>query len=416
MIKEAIILAGGLGTRLRDAVPDLPKCMAPVAGKPFLFYVINHMRSQGIEKFIFSLGYKHESIQEYLQSEFPTLSYTCVIERDPMGTGGAILLALASASEQHVIVTNGDTLFTAQLATAIEFHFSVKSSCTLMLKHMQQIDRYGVVLTDEHNRIQAFQEKKYYSSANINAGLYILDVNRFKLLCTEQKFSFEKDYLEKNFGLEYFYGVEQNEYFIDIGIPEDYTRSQGELKKDSLDLKSIDRTWTLMIDRDGVINEQKEGGYILRWEEFLFLPDVKKALQILSNEFGRIVVITNQRGVGKGLMTETTLKDIHQKMIDEILSAGGRIDDVFYCTSCNNYDPDRKPNPGMAFRAKKSFPEIDFSKTIMIGNKLSDMNFARHAGTYAVFVETTNPEIVYPHPSIDKRYKSLIDFAEHLKL
>ncbi|MFZ1311906.1 MAG: NTP transferase domain-containing protein, partial [Chitinophagaceae bacterium] len=90
MIKEAIILAGGLGTRLRESVPDLPKCMAPVAGRPFLFHVINYLRSQGVEKFIFSLGYKHELIEDYLSTQFPTLSYQCVIEEEPLGTGGAI--------------------------------------------------------------------------------------------------------------------------------------------------------------------------------------------------------------------------------------------------------------------------------------------------------------------------------------
>ncbi len=118
MIKEAIILAGGLGTRLREAVPDLPKCMAPVAGRPFLFHVINYLRSHGVEKFIFSLGYKHEVIEEYLRTHFATLAYSCAIEAEPLGTGGAIQLACRQATEKDVIVVNGDTLFKADLAVA----------------------------------------------------------------------------------------------------------------------------------------------------------------------------------------------------------------------------------------------------------------------------------------------------------
>lgn len=412
MIREAIILAGGLGTRLREAVPDLPKCMAPVAGKPFLFYVINQLRSQGIERFIFALGFRHEAIEEYLQAYFPTLSYQTVIEEEPMGTGGAILLAAEAAMDPHVVVTNGDTLFRADLQEAFVYHFQMESKCTLMLKPMQQIERYGVVQTDGSNKIIAFQEKKFYPSANINGGLYILDINSFKNLAIEQKFSFEKDYLEKNFDQGCFYGLEQNEYFIDIGIPEDYARAQEELKKPLLDLNMIDRTWSLFIDRDGVINEQNEGGYILKWEDFHFLPGVHKALQILANKFGRIVVVSNQRGVGKGLMTEASLKNIHQKLKYEIALSKGRIDDVIYCISTDVYHPDRKPNPGMAYRIKQAYPEIDLSKTIMIGNKLSDMNFAQNAGIYALFVATTNPEIPFTHPSIDKRYASLIEFAE----
>ena len=104
MVKEAIILAGGLGTRLREAVPDLPKCMAPVAGKPFLSCVIDHLRIQGVERFIFSLGYKWGVIEEYLQKEYATLDYTSVIEQEPLGTGGAIQLAIQKASSNALSV------------------------------------------------------------------------------------------------------------------------------------------------------------------------------------------------------------------------------------------------------------------------------------------------------------------------
>src|SRR5450432_2007636 len=106
-ITEAIILAGGLGTRLRSAVPDLPKCMAPVAGKPFLFYVINHLQKQGIDKFIFSLGYKSEVIIEYTKAQYPKTSIQFTIEEEPLGTGGAIKLAASKATDKNVLVLNG---------------------------------------------------------------------------------------------------------------------------------------------------------------------------------------------------------------------------------------------------------------------------------------------------------------------
>src|SRR5215216_64802 len=103
---EAIILAGGLGTRLRDAVPDLPKCMAPVAGRPFLSYVIDYLRMQGIEDFIFSLGYNHEVVEAYLNESYPTLKYTTVVESDPLGTGGAIQLAIEKSTTNNVLIAN----------------------------------------------------------------------------------------------------------------------------------------------------------------------------------------------------------------------------------------------------------------------------------------------------------------------
>lgn len=413
MIREAIILAGGLGTRLREAVPDLPKCMAPVAGKPFLFYVINQLRSQGIERFIFALGFRHESIEAYLEESFPTLSYTTVIEQEPLGTGGAILLAAEAAIDQHVVVTNGDTLFRAELEEAVDYHFHMQSKCTLMLKPMQQIDRYGVVEWDDQQRILAFREKQYYDAANINGGLYILDLDYFRKNASGQKFSFEKDFLEKFVGSS-MYGIEKDAYFIDIGIPVDYQKAQFDLRKQILDWKSIDQSWTLFVDRDGVINQQNEGGYIERWKDFLFLPGVKEAFRKLSGKFGRIIVVSNQRGVGKGIMTEDMLLEIHSKMKEEIEHAGGRIDEILYCTSTNNLHSCRKPNPGMAYQATSLFPDIDLSKTIMIGNKLSDMYFANNAGIYGVFLATTNPEVPFPHPVIDARFEKLIAFAEVL--
>ena len=121
-IKEAIILAGGFGTRLKEAVPDLPKCMAPLNGRPFLFYVINYLRSQGIERFIFSLGYKHEVIEAYLNAEFSTLDFQCSIEKESLGTGGAIFAACYKASEKTVFVVNGDTLFKVNVGKALIEH------------------------------------------------------------------------------------------------------------------------------------------------------------------------------------------------------------------------------------------------------------------------------------------------------
>src|SRR5260221_7096633 len=120
--REAIILAGGLGTRLRTVVSYLPKCMAPVAGRPFLFYVINFLQSQGVEKFIFSLGYKHEAIEEYLHQRFPTVSYQIVIEEEPLGTGGAARLACSKTTGKNVLLANGDTMFKINVDALISFH------------------------------------------------------------------------------------------------------------------------------------------------------------------------------------------------------------------------------------------------------------------------------------------------------
>jgi len=231
-IKEAIILAGGLGTRLRSAVPDLPKCMAPVAGKPFLHYVISYYQSQGIEKFIFSLGYMHEIIEDFLTRELLITNYQLSIEEEPLGTGGAIRLACEKATKETVLVLNGDTFFKIKIDKLSSFHDMCGADCTLSLKPMKNFDRYGVVELNKDYSIKDFREKKYYESGLINGGVYALDAARLLEESLPEKFSFEKDYLEKLYTSRRMFGVAQDQYFIDIGIPQDYERAQMEMKNE----------------------------------------------------------------------------------------------------------------------------------------------------------------------------------------
>jgi D-glycero-alpha-D-manno-heptose 1-phosphate guanylyltransferase len=228
MIKETIILAGGLGTRLRSAVPDLPKCMAPVNGKPFLYYVITHLQKQGINKFIFSLGYKSEVIVAYL-NELSIINYQLSIEKEPLGTGGAIQFAASKATEKSVLILNGDTLFSINVETISALHELKDADCTLSLKPMQDFNRYGVVELNNDASVSSFKEKQYYKTGLINGGVYALNTESFLREGLPEKFSFEKDYLEQYYNKRKIYGIVQDEYFIDIGIPEDFERAQKEL-------------------------------------------------------------------------------------------------------------------------------------------------------------------------------------------
>lgn len=229
-MNEVIILAGGLGTRLRSVVADVPKCMASVNGKPFIAHVIDYFETQNIERFIFSLGYKHEEISKYLSLHYPRLKAEFVIEKEPLGTGGAIKLSCSKAYGENVIVTNGDTLFKASVEHLYSFHLDKDADCTLSLKPMHNFDRYGVVELNKDSSIKNFREKQFYKEGLINGGLYALNVDRFLQEDLPQKFSFEKDYLEALFDKRKMFGVIQDEYFIDIGIPADYERAQKELK------------------------------------------------------------------------------------------------------------------------------------------------------------------------------------------
>ncbi|HYE56543.1 MAG TPA: nucleotidyltransferase family protein [Chitinophagaceae bacterium] len=228
-MKEAIILAGGLGTRLRSVVSDLPKCMADVAGRPFLAYVLDHLQQQGIERFIFALGYKSEAFTEFIDARLSKDNYALSIEDEPLGTGGAIKLACTQAKQKTVLVANGDTLFKVDTSYLIHFHDMCAAHCTLSLKRMVDFDRYGVVHLNKDYSIRSFEEKQFYKQGFINGGVYALHAEKFLQEELPQKFSFEKDYLEQLYTKRRMYGVVQDAYFIDIGIPEDYARAQDQL-------------------------------------------------------------------------------------------------------------------------------------------------------------------------------------------
>lgn len=181
-----------------------------------------------------------------------------------------------------------------------------------------------------------------------------------------------------------------------------------------LDLTQINKSWTLFLDRDGVINHEKHLAYVTSYLEFQFYDGVKEALRSLSDCFGRLIIVTNQRGVERELMTEEDLLTLHKEMMAEIEAASGRVDAIYYCTSLDNNHPNRKPQPGMAFLARQSFPDIDFNRSIMVGNNLSDMQFGRNAGMATVFVKTTLPDLPLPDPSIDLACSNLPDFARQV--
>jgi len=180
-------------------------------------------------------------------------------------------------------------------------------------------------------------------------------------------------------------------------------------------LPVVDKQWTLFLDRDGVINVEKPMDYIRNWDEFQFNPGVLGALKIFNALFGRIVVVTNQRGVGKGWMTEEDLIDIHDRMVVEINAAGGRIDRIYYAPEMTDDSPRRKPSPAMGLEAIADFPEIDVTRSFMVGNTFSDMEFGRNLGAKTVFLPTTRSEPPMPHPLVDFLYPDLLALAKAFK-
>ena len=171
---------------------------------------------------------------------------------------------------------------------------------------------------------------------------------------------------------------------------------------------TINKNWTLFLDRDGVINHENKGHYVTRFEDFIFHDQAIEAISTCTGLFKRILLITNQRGIGRGLMTEDQLTDIHQKMLTQIRQGNGNIEKIYYATDIDDSAINRKPNTGMAQQAKLDFPDIDFQQSIMVGNNLSDMEFGRRMDMKTVFVKSTEPDM-QGHDLIDYLIDSLAE-------
>ncbi|MBR2980809.1 MAG: nucleotidyltransferase family protein, partial [Odoribacter sp.] len=332
---DVVILAGGLGTRLRSVVSEVPKCMAPVSSRPFLFYLLKYLadyqfsksfdsrvsgaagnlnvglgeqRSEShfkfvsgecsIERVVLSVGYLREKIYEWIDScreQFP-FQIVFAVEEQPLGTGGGIRLALEQCSSEHVAILNGDTFFGVDLDSFSDFHINSGALLSLALKPMEHFSRYGTVNVSENGMITAFNEKCYCERGLINGGLYLAKREALSqyLATKPEKFSFEKEVLEAlvnsattvnsatqvnpacgidsdsfmstvavggaeccadhKAALGAVFGFESNDYFIDIGIPEDYARAEREFKIASGIIDLGEGGDTLLLDRDGVIN------------------------------------------------------------------------------------------------------------------------------------------------------------------
>lgn len=183
-----------------------------------------------------------------------------------------------------------------------------------------------------------------------------------------------------------------------------------------MNLPAIDKTWSLFLDRDGVINVEKYNDYIHNWSQFKFYDGVLEAMKIFEQLFGKILVVTNQRGVEKGVHKLEDLENIHRNMQQQFLENAGRVDQVYYATSLDDAHPDRKPNPGMGWKARQDYPEIDFDKSIMVGNTLSDMHFGRNVGVACNVLIFTREEVNTHDEAIDFVYADLVSFARELAL
>ncbi len=232
MIHEAVVLAGGFGTRLKTVVSDVPKPMAPVAGKPFLHYVLSRLAQSGISRVVLSVGYLSEQVIQHFGNSYAGMEISYAVEETPLGTGGGIRLALQKCSSAHVLVLNGDSWFDFPLKPFYEFHLESSADVSMALRDVDDGARYGTIELDG-KRVKAFREKseEFAGKQLINAGLYIIRKKSFLQHTPEdQAFSIEYDFFARYAQRLQFQGYRTDGYFVDIGLPEDYFKAQEEFR------------------------------------------------------------------------------------------------------------------------------------------------------------------------------------------
>lgn len=373
--REAIVLAGGFGTRLAHVVPDVCKPMAPVAGRPFLRFIMDQLAAAGFDRAVVADGYRREQIEGFFGPAYRGVAIEYSPEETPLFTGGAVKRALSRCESDWVFVLNGDTWLDVDFAAmeAMAADAPEDASAVIAVKRMRGFERYGTVDVDADGTLTAFHEKCPCEEGLINAGVYLL--RRDALNSMPEKFSLESDYFERVVGDGGLRAVECTGDFIDIGVPGDYELAQTMLAP-------LAKSWKLaMFDRDGTINV--DTGHLHEPEKLELIPstvDIMRAYSV-DPDF-KVVVVTNQAGIAKGLYTEADMRYLHRYMEGELEKLGVRVDAWYFCPHHPDYTGScecRKPAPGMLLAAIRDF-DSDPSRCVMYGDKPSDEAAAQAAG------------------------------------
>lgn len=379
--REAIVLAGGFGTRLSHVVPDACKPMAPVAGRPFLRFIMDQLAAAGFDRVVVADGYRREQIEGFFGPAYRGMAIEYSPEETPLLTGGAVKRALDRCDSDWVFVLNGDTWLDADFESmeAAAANVSDSVSAVIAVKRMRDFERYGTVDVDACGSLTAFHEKRPCEEGLINAGVYLL--RRDALNNMPEKFSLESDYFERVVGDGALRAVECAGGFIDIGVPEDYELAQTMLAP-------LAKSWKLaMFDRDGTINV--DTGHLHEPEKLELIPSTVDIMRGYSDDPDyRVVVVTNQAGIAKGFYTENDMRRLHRYMEDELEKLGVRVDAWYFCP----HHPDftgpcecRKPAPGMLLAAMHDFG-ANPAECVMYGDKPSDEAAAIAAGVRFIAV------------------------------
>ena len=386
-IKQAVLLAGGLGTRLGDISQDCPKPILPVAGKPFLVYLIENLKRFGISDFVVCVGYLGERVVETLGDGSNLgvhISYS--FETEPLGTGGCVKHA-GELLNEHFLVLNGDTLFDLNFSDFLSRYTGDDFEGLLMaLRKVDDVSRYGAIELED-SRITSFQDKRLSGPGWINGGIYVMKKSTVEEF-PDGKFSIENDYFPKMAEDRRLYGVQYDGFFIDIGIPETYE-----------DAQTLIPEWTrkpiVFLDRDGVLNVNH--GYVVTPDRCDWIPGAFQAIKHFNENGYYVLVVTNQAGIAHGYYNELQFHHFMRWIQLELRKEGAHLDGYYFSPNhpegkMANYTKPcffRKPNPGMILRGLSEWAS-EKEESFLIGDKPSDLTAAKEAGVKGYLFEKEN--------------------------
>ncbi len=386
MLSQALILAGGLGTRLGELTRQTPKPLLPVGGRPFLEYIVWNLKRHGITRILISVGYLAEQIMEHFgDGSCYGVSIDYVVEREPAGTGGALLLA-APKLDDFFLVVNGDTLFDLNYLDLALLMKTGRPAAAMALRYVENVGRYGEVCLVE-DTVAGFYEKAGLGRGLVNGGVYVMRRETVKKL-SSVPCSLEKDLFPLLAAGGLLKGRAYNGFFIDIGLKESVNEAD-------VSVPMWQRKPAVFLDRDGVLNI--DCGYVHRPEDFAWVDGAPEAVKWLNDRGYLVIVITNQAGIARGCYTEEGFRQFTAWVNEELRRCGAHIDATYYCPhhpteglapyrlECDC----RKPSPGLIKRALAEWP-VDPVSSLMIGDREKDLLAARAAGIRGALFEGGN--------------------------
>ena len=375
------LLAGGLGTRLRTVLPDRPKVLAQIGTRPFLAYLLDQIAAAGCRSVVLCTGYLGEQIASAFGQNYGGLRISYSREREPLGTGGAVRLAMPSVDTKWVLVMNGDSFCQIDLGDFWQWHCQRQASASLALARVARSERYGLVKLDRAARVVEFSEKNSTGEAWINAGIYFLSRELIQSISPNTSVSLEREVFPRWVGRG-LYGYRAPGPFLDIGTPEDFAGAENFFAR----LHDSQRRRFIVLDRDGTIIEERE--YLSKPEQVVLIPGAAAALRELRQMGFGLAVITNQSGVGRGFFDLEQVKLVHEHLERLLASEGVKLDGFYVCPHTPDDSCDcRKPSIGLMQRASSEMG-FKLQDSIVIGDKPCDIDMGRAAGATTFLVRT----------------------------